>query len=279
MQLTQRETLIVSLAALTLIVGGGALMLVMPQVEAIQTKRNDLTTLQGEVNTLTLSEQRMQGNIQEYEQKLASLKELETFTYPAGRMDIGVKAFIDQVVRLASQTGNELISLEPTQSAAEGQAAAAPPPPPSTPADDALQGQAGDSLTSDANAVASSAVEAVDPEQAEREAQVKAQVDAKPLPLQEMGYTLQVRGAYAQVHNFLQALRNNPELLDVQSFALENEAGPNREKLDPSTSQEGSRLNPAKPIKLTVKLKLFLMEESVAHFQPPLSTPHQGHSL
>jgi Tfp pilus assembly protein PilO len=292
---TREQTALAGLLLVGIVVGGG-FMFALPQVQAAQAKTTAKTTLEAEVKDLGYQAERMTANIQDYQVKLDTMRHLDVKTYQAGHPEKSVKAFIDEVVDLAAQSGNEIISLVPydtaqpdklpdtSASATPASASAAPtaeggvaPATVSVAQGAAATANAANASTTANVAAASGSASAPAPAAAapvasgatpdEKAVALNQAIDAKPLPLYAAGYTLEVRGGYGQVLAFMKQLKQFPDLLEVESFKLTNEAGPGRDlggSADTPNNAAGSHLNPNKPIKLTLKLRLFLMEEKQA---------------
>ena len=87
-------------------------------------------------------------------------------------------------------------------------------------------------------------------------------VKEKSLPLSTTNMDMQIRGSYQSVLGFVRALAKHDALLKVESFQLKYEAV--------DTYASGQRngdfgFNAKKPIRLTLKIKLYLLE---AGFKP-----------
>ena len=132
-----------------------------------------------------------------------------------------VKDIVDNVVKKATAPGNKLVYLLPFP--------ADPIKPPLTP---------------------------------EQEQAVKDGKMSEPAsPYDTIGYDLAVRGTYGSIQDFLSALDNQREIVEVVSIALVNEAGVDRAGTKPpnfNISGADVILDPSKPIRLTAKLRLIL---------------------
>jgi hypothetical protein len=257
MGLSQREQIL--LGTLSLVVVGvlGGLFVVIPQVQAVQKAFDANKQTQQQVKDAVYAETRMQQNIEDYKVKLASLKHLNVRPYDPGRLEASVKGFMDEVVALAASKGTQIISLSPYAAtpAVKGSSSSLEP----------AQNKPASQLRKENEAAkkAATAEEANKTEEDQRKTAIEKQVDANPLPLSTYGLSLQVRGNYGQIVSLLTGLASFSSLLEVESMNLANEAGPTREGAN--VKNEGSHLDPARPIVMSLKVRLFLMEQGVVN--------------
>lgn len=256
MGLSQREQVL--LGTLSLVVVGvlGGLFVVVPQVQAVQQAFEANKLAQQQVKDAVYTETRMQQNIEDYKVKLASLKHLNVRSYEPGRLEASVKNFMDEVVALAANRGTQIISLSPYQAApaTQGSSSDLNQATLKNTSESQQEDEATKQTTSEAEAVSKT-------EEDKRKAAIEQQVDANPLPLNTYGLSLQVRGNYSQLVSLLEGLASFNTLLEVESMNLANEAGPTREGA--SVKNEGSHLDPARPIVMSLKVRLFLMEQGM----------------
>jgi hypothetical protein len=114
--------------------------------------------------------------------------------------------------------------------------------------------------------------------------------------IQYFAYTLTIRGTYDSLMNFIGDLSNNAELIEISSISMKNEVGPERVKgkdaggsdviqipgeeseEEDQQSQEKALFDPARPIRLTLKMKLLLIPApgSSVSIGPTASTGNQA---
>ncbi len=215
---TKREKYLIGGLLVALGVGGVGLGLIMPTFEAIMTKMGQVQQAEDLVVT-------QEAQVHQLNQQIRDLKRLKELPeglvvreYSPDTLQENIKIMIDQIVRLSTTSGNELIALEPW--------AAPPLVQPSDP----------------------------EPEGKGKTGAGEQQVPEKPPApsLQSFGYALTVRGNYDNIVNFLGALDSHSELIEVNSIDIENESGEDR-----STAPAGPT-NPFKPIRLRANMILFL---------------------
>jgi hypothetical protein len=146
---------------------------------------------------------------------------------------------------LSSATGNDLVSILPSQTNEKVSIAtpAEVAEDPATPSDKKKT----DTTATDTKA-----------EEAKQQSQQRfVTVKEKSLPLFTTNMDMQIRGSYQSVLGFVGALAKHNALLKVESFQLKYEAT--------DSSFNNQRLgelgfNAEKPIRLTLKIKLYLLE-------------------
>jgi hypothetical protein len=255
MGLSQREQVLLGTLSLVVVGVVGGLFVIVPQVQAVQKAFEANKQAQQQVKDAVYAETRMQQNIEDYKVKLASLKHLNVRPYEPGRLEASVKSFMDEVVALAANKGTQIISLSPYQAAPAVKGSS------SNLNQGELKSARQRRKEEEAAKKAEAAAEAAKTEEDERKTAIEQQVDANPLPLSTYGLSLQVRGSYSQIVSLLTGLASFATILEVESMNLANEAGPTREGA--SVKNEGSHLDPARPIVMSLKVRLFLMEQGM----------------
>lgn len=171
-------------------------------------------------------------------------------TYTTETLEKNIKEMLDNLVKFATDRSNTLISIEPTRK--EGGQAAAPPPP-----------------------VAAATAPPLDPNAPPPEVDpatgqpIPAAPTTPPIELKTADYTLTFRGSFDTLTDFIESLKDYPELVEIVSIEMSNEAGPERVKDNDGGGGSGKdHLDPSKPIKLQLNVKLLLAPESVAAAPP-----------
>jgi hypothetical protein len=269
------------------LVAAGALMAIMigtwPAFESIG---RNMSALQGQDAEIVSKKSQLAAKEQEYQQTEANRylpSDLKIRTYKPDTLEKNIKEMLDTIIQLAVQSNNVLISLEPTKK--EGviqdetnngvvplskavtvptEQTAAPTPDPNNPAG---------TPPTDPNAAATGAP-AIDPTTGlpldPNAAPAVQQV--QPNEINTYAYTLSLRGTFDTLKDFISSLSENPEIVEITSIEMKNEVGPDRVKDDMgATSQEQDRSDPARPIKLVVNMKLYLLPDT--GISPPTPDP------
>jgi hypothetical protein len=248
---SSREPLLVGTMLCIASVVGLGLLLTMPQFEAWQKGQTNQTQLQTDVTQLKTQHSTLTAEIETLNKVSPSMpKHLVIRTSDPAHAKKHLKTMLDELIRGATQAGNQLVSLLPETASAE----AAPPPPASTKADkdkpngDGSQNNNTPINTADAN------TPAADANNADPNATAAAPVPP-PVTLQAHPYELAFRGNFDQVLTLLTQLEHHRELVEITQVELRNEAGPQR--------QEGGNgaVNQSKPISLKLNLKLLLQPQ------------------
>lgn len=271
---------------------GIVFLCVMPAWDAIVSSMASITAKDQEITQQSAA---LQTKKQELAEKQANQKlpeDINIRVFEPETFDKNVKIMLDTIISAVSQSNNTLISLEPTVKPGDTQGketGTLSNPTPGTPA-----GLPGTSLTS-TGSPGMPAAPATDPGMA-TQAPTNGGGSTDPntgLPnimgastnstgvmgdqIQFFAYTLAVRGTYDTLMDFVGDLSNNPELIEITSINMKNENGPERikgknsgsvdivripgeeEEQEQETSAEKALIDPAKPIKLTIKMKLLLI--------------------
>ncbi len=202
--------------------GGIGLYGVFPAFEGVREKLDTISQKEAQITAFKTTISALNTQIVKY-QKLEELPEgLVVREFKPDSYEKNIKMMIDKALAMATQTGNDLISLKPWS---------APMP-----------------------AISSEPVSLEEGETADENG------DLKPKPkddvLRTYGYEMVIRGAYDNVNGFLSAMNGHNELMEINSIKLENETGQDREE-----SAGNSLSNPLKPIKMTAKIALFLQNK------------------
>ncbi len=233
MALKQNEKTLVGVA---LLAGGIGLFVAvgMPQFDAYSTNNTQVTTLNEEITGLKTQKDNLTAQIALLERNTDIPPGVNIKTYTPENKEEVIKELLDQVVGLATGAGNKFISLKP----AEVTPLVAPP-----------EEQKEDDKTKAAEAKA-----VTDPAAGTATTQPEGEAAALPPPLlNTFGYEMAVRGSYDTVHNFLKAMTEQKELLEISGINIAYES------MASGTSGSDSKvLDPNYPIKLTATIRLAL---------------------
>jgi hypothetical protein len=243
MALTQRERTLIAYAGVALILLGGGFYLVLPKAQAIAAGIQHRDQLKTELAGLQAQRGSLQQAVQEYEARINMPKDIVIRSYEPEKLEKNLKEMLDQVLVMATESHNDLISLKPdatpsttitppTPAPASATPAAATASTPPTPATVDAQGQP----------VASA-----------------ASVLGPPPNLAVYNYDLVVRGTYSGVLSFIAKLNHHRELIEVSNMTIENESGADRGATAGPSPETPGGANPLKPIRMTAKLKLYLI--------------------
>jgi hypothetical protein len=203
-----------NLIGIMMIVGGlGLVGLVgLPQWDQYQANNFQMFELQSKLQEAQASKENLTTRIQLLEQRIAP-PDVEIRKYTSADKERQIKEILDDVVRTATRTSNKFISLEPK----EVPPVIPPPPPPEN-----------------NNQQASNNSEPAPP---------------PPALLDTFGYELSIRGTYDSVQNFLRAMDQNKELMELSSIVVENET---------ATADQHDDVDYSAPIRLTAVLRLVM---------------------
>jgi hypothetical protein len=245
---TPREPLLVGVMLCMASVVGLGMLLTMPAYDAwqqTQTQQQQLTT---EVSGLNSETQVVEQDILKLSQTPNLPKDITIRPSSASETRKNLKIMLDELIRTATGSGNQLISLLPGDGS---QGATAPPP--TKPADPKAGNKPADPKAPDAKTAAT-------PNAADTTNQTGDGVAAAAAPvvpaLQSYPYALAFRGSFDQILTFLSQLNHHRELVEVTQVELKNEGGPQRQEYSSSAPY-----NRAKPISIKMDLKLVLKPE------------------
>jgi hypothetical protein len=220
MALSKREQVMLNVAIVGGILFGGGFLFVEPASRGMFENMGKSQKLETELKELVAKEDVLKSDKSAYELKSRIPDDVIVKTFQPNTKEQVLKQMLDDVLQTSAQSGNEFVSLEP----GKDEATATPPAPPPKKDDSAAT--------------------------------------SSPLPdnlpkLEFFNYELGIRGTYSNVVSLLSAIAHQPETIEVMGIKVQNEAGPTRESKE--TAGAVSHINPLKPIKVAVKLKLFLM--------------------
>jgi hypothetical protein len=252
MRLSAREKQLVGITGL---VGLAivAYMLLAPMVEAVVKNNEAKTNLSTEVTGLHTSVNNINTELSFYENKLKTPPDVNIQRYQGEAKQAALKVLVDELVHKLTATGGDLISLAPYEVVQPNVTLEKPTVAPAA----ATDPNAAATATAPATTPPPTAPATTPPTDP---AALAAADTAPKSPVSAGGYEFQMRGSYAQVNQFIQSVRQNEHAVEIDTLQLVNEAGPIRE--DAPTEGTASKLDPNRPIKLTAKLKLFLMPET-----------------
>jgi len=210
--------------------GGIGLYGAFPLFDSIQKKLNTTHQRENEIKAFETAVNALNMQVFQY-QKMKELppglrvREFQPETY-----ERNIKEMIDQVITLATDNGNDLISLKPIAE----EIAPTPPAPGKTPP-----------------AIAPNTAKPRDPNTTPG-TQSDILDDANKV-LKTYTYELVIRGAYDSINGFLRSMNHHNEVIEIKSINMVNETGENRDQ-----GTENTLANPLKPLKLTSCVVLFL---------------------
>ena len=239
--LTKRENTWLVVFLCVAILSLGTLLLVVPQYKLFTKQFQKLTLLQSKSETLTQQKTTIVQAINRYKYLVNDSRKKVGYTFSEENPEQRIKVFLRELLTLSYSTGNELVSILPSQTNEQVSIKT------KVEEEAPILGKKPSDKTEDAKA-----------EEAKQEQQRFVAVKEKSLPLRTTNMDMQLRGSYKSVLGFVGALAKNKALLKVESFQLKYEA------VDVSSSSSrtgGLGFNAEKPIRLTLKIKLYLLEE------------------
>lgn len=223
-----REKLLVGLGIL--LIGGyfGITVLVMPAVDNVIKKHTQLAVTQTEVATLDAQLANLHQRVQRLRVMKEMPKDVTIRTYKPDEFEASVKAMVDDVVRLATQSGNSLTAIKPWSAPSPG---GGPSSALSKPA--ARRGKA-------------------TTQQSEPQSEPQPQIN-----IQSRGYELTFQGTYKPILEYLGALSTYPELIEVENVSFQHQG----EASLRGSSQSQAVLHEDQPIRVVLRLILYLQPE------------------
>lgn len=265
---------------------GIVFLLVMPAIDALNALNSSITSKDTEITTQNSA---LQAKKQELGQKQANQQlpeDINIRVFEAESFDKNVKLMLDTIIQAVTKSNNRLIKLEPTSKQGDlndTSTGTLSNPNPPTPAVDpnALPGDAGapSATPTDGSVPPAPVAAGIDPNAGAPNILGASTNSTGSLgnQIQYFAYTLTIRGTYDSLMEFIGDLSNNPELIEITSIAMKNEVGPERvkgkegggstdvvqipgeEQDQEDQNQEKALVDPAKPIRLTLKMKLLLI--------------------
>jgi hypothetical protein len=281
---------------------GIVFLLVMPAIDAMNALNASITAKDTEITTQNSA---LQAKKQELGQKQANQQlpeDINIRVFEAESFDKNVKLMLDTIIQAVTKSNNRLIKLEPTSKQGDlndTSTGTLSNPNPTTPALDpnAVPGATGGPpATPPADGAVPPAPAPVatgpDPNAAVPNILGANTNSTGSLgnQIQYFAYTLTIRGTYDSLMDFIGDLSNNPELIEISSIAMKNEVGPERvkgkeggtvdvmqipgeEQEQEEQNQEKALVDPAKPIRLTLKMKLLLIPKPGSASSMAMSAP------
>ena len=239
--LSKRESAWIIIFICVSILSLGTLWLVVPQYKKFVQQSQKLASVQSSSETLNQQKASIVQGINRYKFLVNDSREKVGYTFSDENPEQRIKGFLRELLTLNSSTGNELVSILPSQ-------------------------------TNEKVSIKTTSVEDAPPtDEKQPDAKTDENADSqqrfvavkeKSLPLSTTNMDMQIRGSYKSILGFVGALAKHNALLKVESFQLKYEA------VDTYGSSKGMGdlgFNAEKPIRLTLKIKLYLLE---AGFKP-----------
>jgi hypothetical protein len=239
--LSKRESAWIIIFICVSILALGMLWLVVPQYKIFIQQSQKLASLQSSSETMNQQKASMVQGINRYKFLINDSRKKVGYTFSDENPEQRIKGFLRELLTLSSSTGNELVSILPSQTNEKVSIR-------TTTLEEDLPPTA---KPTDAKA-----------EEKKESQQRFVAVKEKSLPLSTTNMDMQIRGSYKSILGFVGALAKHNALLKVESFQLKYEA------VDTYGSSQGMGdlgFNAEKPIRLTLKIKLYLLE---AGFKP-----------
>jgi hypothetical protein len=243
MEFNQREAILLSLLCSVGILMTGYLLVLKSQFKAVERSSAAFLEVTGEVKALEaeqmgLKQQVGQGKTQ-YEENKTAL----SFTFENKDLESRMKGFMRVLSTLTTQTGNQLITIQPYGGALQDSASKA------------------EKLKEDGEKPSEI------PEELQRFQAIKEQ----DLPLYSTKMELKIRGNFAEIKRFMETLATfKKELVQVESMYLSYEGLGERLMTNFLSQDSGKKSNPARhlnrPLLLVTRLKFYLMEPNEQSF-------------
>ncbi|HEY9687619.1 MAG TPA: hypothetical protein V6C52_11645 [Coleofasciculaceae cyanobacterium] len=231
------------LVGLGMMAGGLALLIGvgLPQWDTYSATNTQIASLNDEIKLLDSQKTSLNAQIALLEKNTDIPSDIHIRTYTEQNQDEVIKAMLDQLVNMATDTGNKFISLNP-----DDKAEPIMPPPPSADKDKA---KAGSQAANTPVAGDAASGQPADP---------NAPPAVPPPLLSTFGYDLSIRGTYDSLQGFLRSLDSQKELMEVSAIQIENEAGADRAGGDSGATTTS---DPMHPLKLTASVRIVLQPE------------------
>lgn len=250
MALKRSEKMLVGLG---LGVGGIALLIGvgLPQWDAFSAANSQISTTNDEIKALESQQINLNAQIALLEKNTDIPPGINIRTYNDQNREEVIKAMLDQVVNLATGTGNKFIALNPDTEDPLSNVTAPSPSAAPAPAANTTQTPAAGATTTDtpASANGTATTNATDP---------NALPPPPPPILSTFSYVLSIRGTYGSLQDFLRSLDSQKELMEVSGINIENEAGADRSSASGGAADVA---DPGNPLKLTANIRIVLQPE------------------
>lgn len=246
---------------LFIVAGASVFMMGMPNFAGLQQAWAKKTELETNLKNLATTETSLQAEIASLKQQMQLPNDITLRKHTPENLQANVKSILDKVLDMAAMDNNTIISLAPWKDVPP-----ILPPPPAPP-----QGTA-------APAAANAAAPAAGTTPADPNAPPPP---PPPPPLTVVGYDLAIRGTFGSVQAFLKDMDKQKELVEISNIQIVNEHGPDRgaaadQDASSQTEQKnspGPLLDPDRPIKLFMKLRLVLEPASGIDISGVAPTP------
>lgn len=248
MALTQRENTYLIILLCVCILFGGMLLLVVPQYKIFTQQFQKLGNVKSQSESLNLQKTVLIQDINRYKYQINDSRKTVGFTFPDEKPEQRIKGFLRELLTLSANTGNELISILPSQTNQQVSI--------KTTVEETRKPTAEEAAATIANGTATSTSK----EEIEKTPQHFVTVKEKSLPLYTTTMDMQLRGSYQSILVFIKALAKHNTLLKVESFQLSYEAIDANNTTRRSRTEEALAFNATKPIRLVLKIKLYLLE-------------------
>lgn len=258
MAISAREKKLVGIMLIIGAVVGGGGFLVLPEFDSLMMGFESKTQLEQKIESQTRELAALQSNLSIIQKGKSLPADLKIREFSPETQDKEIKEMLTQLITFATQAGNTLISLEPSKEENVILPAEGIPPPATNP--DVSQ--------------ALNAADGGDPNAEDGE-----QLPAPPPPqLHEFQYVLAIRGNFGTIRQFIERMNSYNELVEIAAMEMKNEVNPDR-SFDssslggPGSSGEKHHYDPAKPIRLSTTLKLYLVPQNPVSAPPALPEP------
>lgn len=234
----------------------------LPEFSKIQASQNQQQQLDTQITGMNaqkavleseLANLRMTG-VKNANGAIGSTAVIRTVT-PA-EQDAAVKEILDNIIKQATGNGNKLIELKPDDSIEEA-----------TMNMEQVKNAAIGKLNSDPTletftdeekrALATADPSSLTDEQKEGYNLAVEYVNKNPRPF-EARYVIAFRGTFPSLEAFLDGVMHLDDVVELRDINLVNEAGADRSGTDPAIQEESALFDPAKPIRLTSNISIYL---------------------
>ncbi|MBY0402464.1 MAG: hypothetical protein K2X66_01075 [Cyanobacteria bacterium] len=264
----------IGVVVLLLMPAGDGINQTNASIEAMKTEKETL-----DKNLIALSKQLDDLNLNK---KLPSDIKIRRFTDDTLQQNI--KEMLDKLVQLSTSGGNTLISLEPIKpklnsavnneedtdvepgSPAKDQSGVSASVPPPSPAQ--AVATADGTTPPPAGATSPTAASPIPPAAAPISPVMPGNgMSAENTTLTASGrlkivlYTVSFRGTFDTLKEFIKSLKTYDELIEISTIEMKNEAGEDRENVGKEAMGDTALSDPARPIVMTLNVKLLLVKE------------------
>jgi hypothetical protein len=275
------ERILLGVALVVGAIAGIGSLLVLPAWQTMGDAQAKIASLETQVSDLKTQKMAANTNLVRYSKPIPIPADLTIRTFGDHNLEQNLKEMLDQVIRLGTRSGNNLISLEPMADPG----LAPPAPPASTPANKGatLAGQAntGPATSSSMEGQPITGSGTTTPTSG-KDATTKPEPPNAISLLKVYRYNMAFRGNYANLLAFLSSLNQHTELIEIMNINLQNEGGAQR-TLANTASTPGSngsnvpvgagKLYAQKPLKLTLQLRLVLQPDTAVATTTPSLPP------